>query len=226
MDDPFQPVHWVEQQTGWDVSNSLAFEFSVTLSVSVTSTKTIRLIKDGKPRTALTDSSGAVGQWESRWTSWAVRPNEPSGFRGRNWRFIEPCFGIGHNLSLICQLTSEDTKQHFINGTHNLELQWHVSSCGATVISSRLVELRLLSTETVGLLGTGAQDGHLDFHTAPELCNWVAGFFCRGWVLLYVPAETVRRLIRDGSPAGQPLLQPVVIVIAKDIRPDFMGLFR
>ena len=27
------------------------------------------------------DSSGAV--WESRWTSWAVRPNEPSGFRGR-----------------------------------------------------------------------------------------------------------------------------------------------
>ena len=27
------------------------------------------------------------------------------------------------------------------------------------------------STETVGLLGTGAQDIHLDFHTAPELCT-------------------------------------------------------
>ena len=27
------------------------------------------------------------------------------------------------------------------------------------------------STETVGLLGTGAQDGHLDFHTAPEFCG-------------------------------------------------------
>ena len=26
-------------------------------------------------------------------------------------------------------------------------------------------------TETVGLLGTGAQDIHLDFHTAPELCG-------------------------------------------------------
>ena len=26
-----------------------------------------------------------------------------------------------------------------------------------------------MSTETVGLLGTGAQHGHLDFHTAPEL---------------------------------------------------------
>ena len=23
----------------------------------------------------------------------------------------------------------------------------------------------------VGLLGTGAQDGHLDFHTVPELCD-------------------------------------------------------
>ena len=36
------------------------------------------------------------------------------------------------------------------------------------------------STETVGLLGTGAQEGHLDFHTAPELwgaavnCDWQA----------------------------------------------------
>ena len=28
-----------------------------------------------------------------------------------------------------------------------------------------------MSTETVGLLGTGAQDTHLDFHTVPELCQ-------------------------------------------------------
>ena len=27
---------------------------------------------------------------------------------------IEPCFGIGHNLSLICQLTSEDIKHQLI----------------------------------------------------------------------------------------------------------------
>ena len=32
-----------------------------------------------------------------------------------------------------------------------------------------LVERCFTSTETVGLLGTGAQDVHLDFHTAPEL---------------------------------------------------------
>ena len=31
------------------------------------------------------------------------------------------------------------------------------------------------STEIVGLLGTGAQDVHLNFHTAPELCMEVGG---------------------------------------------------
>ena len=29
--------------------------------------------------------------------------------------FIEPCFGTGHNLSLICQMTSEDIKHQLIN---------------------------------------------------------------------------------------------------------------
>ena len=33
-----------------------------------------------------------------------------------------------------------------------------------------LLKCCFTSTETVALLGTGAQDGHLDFHTAPELC--------------------------------------------------------
>ena len=35
----------------------------------------------------------------------------------------------------------------------------------------QLVEVLFFKfTETVGLLGTGAQHGHLGFHTAPELC--------------------------------------------------------
>ena len=34
---------------------------------------------------------------------------------------------------------------------------------------AHLVECRFTFTETVGLLGTGTQDVHLDFHTAPEL---------------------------------------------------------
>ena len=36
-----------------------------------------------------------------------------------------------------------------------------------------LVECCFTSRETVGLLGTGAHDGHLDFHTAPELCPYI-----------------------------------------------------
>ena len=32
-----------------------------------------------------------------------------------------------------------------------------------------LLKCCFTSTETVGLLGTGAQDVHVDFHTAPEL---------------------------------------------------------
>ena len=32
-----------------------------------------------------------------------------------------------------------------------------------------LLKCCFTSTETAGLLGTGAQDSHLDFHTAPEL---------------------------------------------------------
>ena len=37
---------------------------------------------------------------------------------------IEPCFGIGHNLSLICQMTSEDIK-HQLN---NIDLVWRQNS--------------------------------------------------------------------------------------------------
>ena len=38
-------------------------------------------VQKGMSLSLTSHSSGAV--WESRWTSWAVRPNEPSGFRGR-----------------------------------------------------------------------------------------------------------------------------------------------
>ena len=34
-----------------------------------------------------------------------------------------------------------------------------------------VVKCCFTSTETLGLIGTGAQDGHLDFHTAPGLCR-------------------------------------------------------
>ena len=36
-------------------------------------------------------------------------------------------------------------------------------------VTSLLLKCCFTSTETVGLLGTGAQDDHLDFHAPPEL---------------------------------------------------------
>ena len=56
-----------------------------------------------------------------------------------------------------------------------------------------LVECCFTATETVGLLGTGAQDGHLDFHTVPELSKRHSK---KTWCL--TSTETVR-FIRDGE---------------------------
>ena len=44
---------------------------------------------------------------------------------------IEPCFGIGHNLSLICQMTSEDIK-HQLNNNFNRSESVPVTLSGST----------------------------------------------------------------------------------------------
>jgi len=44
------------------------------------------------------------------------------------------------------------------------------------------------STETVGLLGTGAQDGHLDFYTPPDLCRM--GVYVILYILMYLTDMT------------------------------------
>ena len=54
--------------------------------------------------------------------------------------------------------------------TNNLSSMIKTTSDTAiTTYIIRLAEYCFTSTETVGLIGTGAQDGHLDFHTPPEL---------------------------------------------------------
>ena len=42
-------------------------------------------------------------------------------------------------------------------------------------VSIKWLKYFFTSTETVGLLGTGAQDGHLDFHTTLELYSIKTG---------------------------------------------------
>ena len=55
---------------------------------------------------------------------------------------------------------------------HNLSWSMLVSG-GQEKVNKKLVEVLLCRTETVGLSsrkgGTGAQDSHLNFYTAPEL---------------------------------------------------------
>ena len=91
-------------------------------------------------------------------------------------------------------------------------------------IVSLLVEWCFTSTETVGLLGTGTQDVHLDFHTAPELSDIVDDNVelnvlgcrvdilgtncdqCRSMVqCCFMSTETVRP-IKTGSPGRPPRL--------------------
>ena len=57
-----------------------------------------------------------------------------------------------------------------------------------------LLKCCFTSTETVGLLGTGAQDGHLDFHTPPELC---------GSLSLVLYTDTVSRIFNYYTMLGR-----------------------
>ena len=62
-----------------------------------------------------------------------------------------------------------------------------------------MVQCCFTSTETVGLLGTGAQDGHLDFHTAPELWSLCVSLFG-----IALRPQKPSGLLWAGSP-GRPL---------------------
>ena len=78
------------------------------------------------------------------------------------------CLGKEMTLGLVpnnnVSPTSENTKPHTIIVTlesgRNMVLLVNLTN---------LLKCCFTSTETVGVLGTGAQDVHLDFHTAPEL---------------------------------------------------------
>ena len=68
---------------------------------------------------------------------------------------------------------SESVGQSFASGINSC-LPWPLRLAGSSKSErseqeGMVMKCCFTSTETVGLLGTGAQDGHLDCHTAPEL---------------------------------------------------------
>ena len=95
------------------------------------------------------------------------------------------------------------------------------------------------STETVGLLGMGAQDSHLDFHPAPELCVFnnskllMSGHFClshRELVSLLQSRNTAVYLISGGfrrliEPAAQHLNIPLENIFANRLLFENGGQF-
>ena len=77
------------------------------------------------------------------------------------------CRNLFFFLLLSWRLTSSQTTRLAL-GTDICHSSCFSSSLFAFFFFFFVVKCCFTSTETVGLLGTGAQDGYLDFHTAPD----------------------------------------------------------
>ena len=96
--------------------------------------------------------------------------------------FIEPCFGIGHNLSLICQMTSEDIKHQLI-----------------IIISLTKVKLRF---EKKGIGGNRPMyfNRKVFLHKCTEFLLHVTDFsFCKASKIVGLRSTETLRLIRKGK---------------------------
>ena len=89
------------------------------------------------------------------------------------------------------------------------DLNTQLSDLQSIMLTITMLKCCLTSTETVGLLGTGAQDGHLDFHTPPELwpLQYGGAVFIRPFFLLS-PSQSQQgcQWCRQGQPPHKPLL--------------------
>ena len=86
------------------------------------------------------------------------------------------------SVLVALSLTSDITLCGWLGSKHQLTY-FHEKLCTALLL---LLKCCFTSTKTVGLLGTGAQDGHLDFHTAPELPNVAMDW---NWFLKPIPCS-------------------------------------
>ena len=79
------------------------------------------------------------------------------------------CTSLSHAVSIFQADGVEDVSEAGSEKPIKAELTFiFVAFCCKQML---LLKWCCTSTEIVGLFGTGAQDVHLDFHTAPELCS-------------------------------------------------------
>ena len=86
------------------------------------------------------------------------------------WAFMDTI--LGPKATAVRQQACHDipmvTVQRPVKSMPKKLLQYLADTGNAWLLL--LLKCYFTSTETVGLLGTGAQDVHLDFHTTPEVC--------------------------------------------------------
>ena len=93
--------------------------------------------------------------------------------------FIEPCFGIGHSLSLICQMTSEDIKHQLIiiifRGRCSLDLLSRYQLPSGSHVANDLLGLTLPTTFWVSRRQrpSGSHDAKYLLRLTPLTTFWV-----------------------------------------------------
>ena len=137
----------------------------------------------------------------------------PCGTHSRGWdrrgARKRPC---------LCHTHSEVSWTSFTHRQHSptrVTRCVHFAAGSHSSGSSDWLKRCFTSTETVGLLGTGAQDGHPDFHTAP-------GLYCARLIEVLLDVHINRRFIRDresrtATPTFTQLLGSVAVPLERGL---------
>ena len=155
------------------------------LRCCLTSTETLRTIRDREPRTATSTFTQLLGSENSQFivpccftsteTVRATRDSEPRTSTSITTPELKARCLLDYRIHTNVLLKfPADLSPIRISSFANLPVCSLNKSDRRPLSSDDRLHFSLkcffASTETVGLLGTGAQDVHLDFHTAPELC--------------------------------------------------------
>ena len=106
------------------------------------------------------------------------RPNTTPSSRYHSLRPHDP---VPVTICIATLLTETHRRRRRISGSlYILRKRYRTAATSLLLLLLLLLKCCFTSTETVGVLGTGAQDVHFDFHTAPEHCCHFGGVHAAG----------------------------------------------